>query len=242
MKIKKHRFGKVQLLLYFLFFSVAAVSAQYCATMVFPGVFNSKYICSEKNEFEAKTVRVRNNKGDIDSFVKQFDLFNNNKFDKSFFNVRKKRNTELFSPEINKMEYSSFLSCIKLCDCNTDEIYYKPCYYVETENFIILAISTACDTSINGYPFESNILITYDKIGNFIDYEVIGCISDISYYKIEESIGFSELVYVQYSFFDTDEIYSGKCDVEIYRVVINDKGAIDKTLLDDYKDDITIVL
>ena len=51
-----------------------------------------------------------------------------------------------------------------------------------------------------------------------------------------------ELEYVQYSFFDTDEIYSGKCDVEIYRVVINDKGAIDKTLLNKYTDDITIAL
>lgn len=212
----------------------------YLGVNIFSYAFSTYEILARIENFN--TSKACNKIGDIDPFVKQFDLFNNNKFDKSFFNVRKKRNTELFSPEINKKEYSSFLSCIKLCDCNTDEIYYKPCYYVETEKFIILAISTACDTSINGYPFESNILITYDKIGNFIDYEVIGCISDISYYKIEESIGFSELVYVQYSFFDTDEIYSGKCDVEIYRVVINDKGAIDKTLLNKYTDDITIAL
>lgn len=186
--------------------------------------------------------RTKNKKGDFDSFVKQFDLFNNNKIDNSIFSVRKKRNTEIFSPEINKIEYSSFLSCIKLCDCETDEMYYKSCYYIETKHFIIFTISVACDTSINGYPFESNILITYDKTGNFIDYEVIGCISDTSYYKIDESTGFSELVYVQYSFFDTDKIYLGKCDVEIYRVVINDRGEIDKTLLNNYTDDITIVL
>ena len=36
--------------------------------------------------------------------------------------------------------------------------------------------------------------------------------------------------------------YTGKCDVSIYRIKINDDGTIDKEIISEYEDNLTIEL
>lgn len=188
------------------------------------------------HEQQSKTVST------FHSFIRQFARFNKSQIDSSFFCVREKRGAERFSPELDRTEYSAYLSCIKLCECEVEGLYYKPCHHIDTEQFILLAVNAVCDTPVSNYPFEASVLITYDKSGGLIDCEVLGCIGDVLYYKIDGAKGFLEFTYTQYSFCDTTETYSGKCDVEIYKVVINNNGTIDKTLVNSYCDDITIAL
>ena len=73
----------------------------YLGVNIFSYAFSTYEILARIENFN--TSKACNKIGDIDPFVKQFDLFNNNKFDKSFFNVRKKRNSEFFSPEIKTL-------------------------------------------------------------------------------------------------------------------------------------------
>jgi hypothetical protein len=85
------------------------------------------------------------------------------------------------------------------------------------------------------------MLVTYDKMGNIIDYEIVGIAGDDFYNVMESTIRKYEFVCTQYSFYSTNSSpYTGKCDVSIYKVTINDNGTIDKEIIRNYTDNITL--
>ena len=182
---------------------------------------------------------------DFESFLMQFDLFEKEQLDKSFLKVRKKQKTERYSPQLNKSKYSSFIPYDEKCNCDREELYYRPCCRLETENFYLVNILACCDTPTKGYPFDSDIFVTYDKEGKIIDYEILGSSGDRLYCKIDFTTNNSEMVCTQYSFYNTNsdeglDVYSGKCDVSVYKVVINDDGTIDKQNIRNYTNNVTI--
>ena len=189
----------------------------------------------------SKENMTTNNSPEFESFLMQFDLFEKEQLDKPFFLVREQRKTEAYYPEISKSKYSSFIPYDNQCDCEKEELYYSPCYRIETDNFHIVSFRANCDIPIKGYPFSSGMLVTYDKMGNIIDYEIVGIAGDDFYNVMESTIRKYEFVCTQYSFYSTHSSpYTGKCDVSIYKVTINDNGTIDKEIIRNYTDNITL--
>ena len=189
----------------------------------------------------SKESTIMNNNPDFESFLMQFDLFEKEQLDKPFFLVREQRKTEAYYPEISKSKYSSFIPYDNQCDCEKEELYYSPCYRIETDNFHIVSFRANCDIPIKGYPFSSGMLVTYDKMGNIIDYEIVGIAGDDFYNVMESTIRKYEFVCTQYSFYSINSSpYTGKCDVSIYKVTINDNGTIDKEIIRNYTDNITL--
>lgn len=189
----------------------------------------------------SKESTIVNNNPDFESFLMQFDLFNKEQLDISFFCAREQRDTEIYSPDLNESKYSSFIPYDSQCNCEKKELYYQPCYQIETTNFHLINITVNCDIPIEGLPFSSDMLVTYDKTGNIIDYEIVGSGGDLLYYNIEFSTEKYEFVCTQYSFYNINsEPYTGKCDVSIYKVTINDNGTIDKEIIRNYTDNITL--
>ena len=189
----------------------------------------------------SKEYMITNNNPEFESFLMQFDLFNKEQLDMSFFHSRERRKTEIHGPVLNESKYSSFIPYDSQCDCEKEESYYQPCYQIETTNFHLINITVNCDIPIEGLPFTSDMLVTYDKTGNIIDYEIVGSGGDLLYYNIEFSTEKYEFVCTQYSFYNINsKPYTGKCDVSIYKVKINDDGTIDKEIIRNYTDNITL--
>lgn len=182
-----------------------------------------------------------NNNPEFESFLMQFDLFEKEQLDRSFFYARERRKTEIHGPVLYESKYSSFIPYDSQCNCEKEELYYQPCYQIETTNFHLINITVNCDIPIEGLPFTSDMLVTYDKTGNIIDYEIVGSGGDLLYYNIEFSTEKYEFVCTQYSFYNINsKPYTGKCDVSIYKVTINDNGTIDKEIIRNYTDNITL--
>ena len=215
--------------------------------------FSLHFLCSSYSNIVAKNIESINlildlschyneyiketNNSEFDYFLEQFDLFKKEQLDKSFFKVRKQRETEKHNPELSYAEYSSFIPYDNQCNCEKEEFYYRPCYRIETANFHLVNIQANCDIPIEGYPFSSDILVTYNKAGEIIDYEIIGSRGDLLYYKREFTTGKYEINCTQYYFYN---INSGECDASNYKVIINDDGTIDKQIIRNYTDNITI--
>ena len=189
----------------------------------------------------SKESTIMNNNPEFESFLMQFDLFEKEQLDRSFFYARERRKTEIHGPVLYESKYSSFIPYDNQCDCEKEELYYSPCYRIETDNFHIVSFRANCDIPIKGYPFSSGMLVTYDKMGNIIDYEIVGIAGDDFYNVMESTIRKYEFVCTQYSFYSTNSSpYTGKCDVSIYKVTINDNGTIDKEIIRNYTDNITL--
>ena len=182
-----------------------------------------------------------NNNPEFESFLMQFDLFKAEQLDISFFYARERRKTEIHGPVLYESKYSSFIPYDSQCNCEKEELYYQPCYQIETTNFHLINITVNCDIPIEGLPFTSDMLVTYDKTGNIIDYEIVGSGGDLLYYNIEFTTNKYEFICTQYSFYNINsKPYTGKCDVSIYKVTINDNGTIDKEIIRNYTDNITL--
>ena len=181
----------------------------------------------------------------FESFISKFDVYDKTCIDKDFFQQRDERNGELHT-ELSKQEFSSFIPYDSECNCEKDEFYYRPCYRIDKNDFYIVAILASCDITITeGYPFDASLLITYDKSGNIIDYEIIGIESDVEQYNTEFCKKENELLITQQSFTEITSAsnkYSGKCNVSIYRITINTDGTIDKEVIKEYEDNLSIKL
>lgn len=103
----------------------------------------------------------------------------------------------------------------------------------------------SCDiTRTEGYPFDANLLVTYDKNGN-INYIIVGVRSDVEQYKMETGEKENELVITQQSFAEivfVSNTNSSKCDISIYKIRINDDGTISNESISEYQDYLTIEL
>ena len=172
------------------------------------------------------------NKSKLDSFITQFAQYGNKLPDKSFFRVREKYPTEICSPEINKYFFSFLLPYDDDWDCVAKELYYRPCYRIEQDNFHLVAMEACCDVvNSGGYPCCYNILATYGKNGKFIDFATVGKSSDIEYCRIEPATGEYEMIYTQYRFDDVESVYNGEGEISVYNVAVDSNGAIRKHLL-----------
>ena len=114
---------------------------------------------------------------------------------------------------------------------------------------LFLIILTSCSTvpaqqqeSVKEPSYEIIVMQDYKLFDNvIIDYEIVGSGGDLLYYNIEFSTEKYEFVCTQYSFYNINsEPYTGKCDVSIYKVTINDNGTIDKEIIRNYTDNITL--
>lgn len=185
------------------------------------------------------------NKLKFESFISKFDIYDKPFIDKNFFLQRNERAGEMYT-EINKLEFSSFIPYDSGCNCEKEEFYYRPCYRIEKDCFYIVAILAGCDMpTTDRYPFDANILVTYDKIGNIIDYTIVGIGSDVEDYKMEFSEKENELTVTQQSFTEITSVsntYSGKCDVSIYKIRIKNDGIIYKETICEYEDNLPIEL
>ncbi len=191
-------------------------------------------------------VSIHNDKKqDFESYISKFDIFDKPYINQDFFQQRKERDGEMYT-EINKFDFSSFIPYDDECNCEKDEFYYRPCYRIDNDGFYIVAILASCDIPVtDGYPFDANLLVTYDKSGNIIDYEIVAVGSDVEQYKIEFGEKENELTITQQSFTEitfVSDIYTGKCDVLIYKIRINDDGTICKETICEYEDNLPIEL
>ena len=186
-----------------------------------------------------------NKKQKFESFISEFDVYGKPCIDEDFFLQRGERVGEMYT-EINKHEFSQFIPYDSECNCEKDEIYYRPCYRIDKDEFYIVAILASCDIPMTeGYPFDANLLVTYDKIGNIIDYEIVGIGSDMEQNKMETGETENELVITQQTFTEitfVSNTYSGKCDISIYKIRIMDNGTIYKESISEYEDNLTIEL
>ena len=191
-------------------------------------------------------VSIHNDKKqDFESYISKFDIFDKPYINQDFFQQRKERDGEMYT-EINKFDFSSFIPYDDECNCEKDEFYYRPCYRIDNDGFYIVAILASCDIPVtDGYPFDANLLVTYDKSGNIIDYEIVAVGSDVEQYKIEFGEKENELTITQQSFTEiisVSGIYTGKCNVSIYKIRINDDGTIRKETICEYEDNLPIEL
>lgn len=181
----------------------------------------------------------------FESFINEFDIYGKFSLDKNFFLQRRERKGEMYI-ELNKNEFSSFIPYDSECNCEKDEFYYRPCYRIDKDDFYIVAILASCDiTKTEGYPFDANLLVTYDKFGNIIDYVIVAIGSDVEQYKMEYGEKENELIITQQSFAEitlASNVYSGKCYISVYKIRINDDGTISKESISEYEDNLTIEL
>ena len=196
-------------------------------------------VATNKNSFSVHNDK----KQDFESYISKFDIFDKPYMDKDFFQERKERIGEMYT-EINKFDFSSFIPYVDECNCEKDEFYYRPCYRIDLGDFYVAAMLASCDIpATDGYPFDANLLVTYDKVGNIIDYKMVGIGSDVEQYKMEFCEKENELTIIQYTYTEITPVsnnYSGKCNVSIYRIKINDNGTIDKETISEYEDVLTI--
>ena len=110
-------------------------------------LFSGCSIGDNKNSGVEKVIACEEeaNKSKLDSFITQFAQYGNRRPDKSFFRVREKFPTEICSPEINKYFFSFLLPYDDDWDCVVKELYYRPCYRIEQDNFHLVAMETCCD-------------------------------------------------------------------------------------------------
>ena len=189
-------------------------------------------------------VSIHNDKKqDFESYISKFDIFDKPYINQDFFQQRKERDGEMYT-EINKFDFSSFIPYDDECNCEKDEFYYRPCYRIDLGDFYVAAMLASCDIpATDGYPFDANLLVTYDKVGNIIDYKIVGIGSDVEQYKMEFCEKENELTITQQSFTEITHVsnkYSGKCNVSVCRIRINDDGTIAKEIISEYEDNLTI--
>ena len=181
----------------------------------------------------------RNNENDESgfcSFLTNFDQFTKQSIDASIFYGRKLRESDYGMPKIDTNKFNEFIPFDNTLDCKKKHIVYRPGYKKETEDIIVIGIVGFCKNSIS----EANILVTYKKNGKIIDYEYIGLDGKNKYYELKKSVNNQSLIYTQYSFKNTKQLYSGKCNVSIYRITINTDGTIDKEVIKEYEDNLSI--
>ena len=182
-------------------------------------------------------------KHDFESFISKFDVYSKHCIDMEFFMQRNERAGEMYT-EISKQEFSAFIPYDNECNCEKDELYYRPCYRIDKDGIYIVAMLASCDIPItDGCPFDANLMVTYDTAGNIIDFEIVGIGSDVEQYKMEFCEKENELTITQQSFTEITHVsnkYSGKCNVSVCRIRINDDGTIAKEIISEYEDNLTI--
>lgn len=186
---------------------------------------------------------LNRHKQEFSSFITQFDLYEKKTIDKSFFLTRKPRDGEMYT-EIT--EFSSFIPYDNTCNCEREELYYRPCYKIDMGSFYIVGIHGSCDyTTTPDFPYDVNVLVSYNKDGNIIDFAVFGYSSDFKYDKLETTEKKNVLKVTQYSFNvegPRNSVYSGPCEVSEYTITVNDDGTIDKDIIREYTDNVTLSL
>ena len=175
-------------------------------------------------------------KAKFDSFLTQFAPYKHVGLDKSLFDVREKYSTERYEPEIDNFYFSLFLPYDDECKCEARQIVYRPCCKIERTNYYIVSFNGVCDIPrVACYPYDDNILATYDKTGRIIDFAIVGTASDAEAYKIYSLENDNEIAYTQYVFKASENLYDGDCDVATYKVTIDEDGNIDKCLIREEK-------
>ena len=175
-------------------------------------------------------------KAKFDSFLTQFAPYKHVGLDKSLFDVREKNSTDRYEPEIDNFYFSLFLPYDDECKCEAREIVYRPCCKIERTNYYIVSFNGVCDIPrVACYPYDDNILATYDKTGRIIDFAIVGTASDAEAYKIYSLENDNEIAYTQYVFKASENLYDGDCDVATYKVTIDEDGNIDKCLIREEK-------
>lgn len=209
-------------------------------------VILSLFYCFDSMSIDRKSFDVnRNEKQKFETFISGFDVYDKPFVDMGFFVQRGERDGEMYT-EINKQEFSSFIPDDSGCNCEKDEFYYRPCYRIDKNGFYIIGILASCDIpATDGYPFDADMLVTYDKCGNIIDYKIVGTSGDVEGYKMKFGKDENELVVTQYFFTDAVCVagkISGRCNVSVYKIIIDTDGTIDKGVVDEYEDNLTIDL
>lgn len=175
-------------------------------------------------------------KAKFDSFLTQFAPYKHVGLDKSLFDVREKYSTERYEPVIDNFYFSLFLPYDDECKCEARQIVYSPCCKIERANYYIISFNGACDIPrVACYPYDDNILTTYDKTGRIIDFAIVGTVGDVEAYKIYPLESDNEIAYTQYVFKACENLYDGDCDVATYKVTIDEDGKIDKCLIREEK-------
>ncbi len=175
-------------------------------------------------------------KAKFDSFLTQFAPYKHVGLDKSLFDVREKYSTERYEPEIDNFYFSFFLPYDDECKCEARQIVYRPCCKIERTDYYIVSFNGVCDIPrVACYPYDDNILATYDKTGRIIDFAIVGTASDAEAYKIYSLENDNEIAYTQYVFKASENLYDGDCDVATYKVTIDEDGNIDKCLIREEK-------
>lgn len=188
---------------------------------------------------------LNRHKQDFSSFIMLFDSYEKRMIDKHFFNTRREREDEM-NIEIAKSQYSSFIPYDSTCNCEREEFYYHPCYKIEDNDFYTVAINGYCDIpTTKAFPYCAELLVTYDKCGNIIDFIIVGYYSDIEYCTIKTNKKENELKVTQYTFDDSTvyhNTYSGVCNISEYTITVNKDGSIDKNIIREYEDNVTLQL
>ena len=179
-----------------------------------------------------------NKDAEFRSFLSNFDEFSKQFIDASIFYGRDLRESDSGMPQIDMDRFKGFIPNDNILNCKAEEIIHRPGYIQEIRDITAAGIVCFCNNEIS----EANLLVTYGKTGKIIDYEYLGFDGTDMYCVLEKSVDDQALTYTQYSFQDTTQRYSGKCDVSIYKVKINNDGTINKEVIKEYEDNLTIEL
>ena len=188
---------------------------------------------------KADTLNSRSN--DFNYYLSHFQYFKGEKLNTEFFSYN-----DINGPKVIYTDFYKFFPYDSVAfNCDRKEPYYKPSYKMDKGNFYLISIRSCCDLPFEGFPYEAPTLVTYDKSGNIIDFEIIGRGSDVDSYVIETTDNDNELKVTQYSFNDEgpySRAYSGVCKISEYTIKVNSNGIIDKNTIREYTGNVTLPL
>ena len=212
-------------------------------TFNYTTVFDKKVPVKEYTSyvFASHNIDTLHNNNDFKNFLSYFQDFDGENLNKDFFLYNDINGAESIYADFDRFyPYDS-----TTFNCERKEPYYKPSYKIEKIDFYLISIQSCCDLPFEGFPYEAPTLVTYSKNGGIIDFEIVGKGSDVDSYTIETTEKDNVLKVTQYTFDDSTiqhNAYSGVCEVSEYTITVNDDGSIDKNIIREYTDNVTLPL
>lgn len=132
--------------------------------------------------------------------------------------------------DLDKIFVRTFLPDSAGCDCEKYKITWVPCSYVETNNYYVLLYGYGCPIPHEGYPFGADVIVTYTKRGEIIDYTEVAREGDEYVSEIESRKAPLTLRVRQGRILNLDNQQTSDIEVTEYTISIGKDGKLKKTI------------